>query len=167
MFNIDLEKGKGSESAEYPPVVDYDEGAYDRKYEDDPMRYGEEDYAQRLKESRMTNETSKALAIDTSSPPACQWLVPYGTFLTPGAHRIPSVLGDRNRRSSAESQNDYDSRTSSTERAEKTGSLIEFYSTVFLSSEYLAQIDIENERRARMDSVQGEIILVSHSESFS
>lgn len=40
IFNIDLEKGKDSESAEYLPIGDYDEDSYDSKYEleDDPMR---------------------------------------------------------------------------------------------------------------------------------
>ncbi|PVH84700.1 hypothetical protein DL98DRAFT_512115 [Cadophora sp. DSE1049] len=157
MFNIDPEKGKGSEAAEDLPAVDYDDGVYDSKYEDGSMRYGEVGYARRPKESGMAAEVLKALAIDTPSPrtpPGCQWLVPYGTFLTLGTNCIPSVLGDRNRKASAESQNDHDSRTSSIERSEKSGFRIVFYSTVFRSSEYLAQVDIENERRARMSSVQ-------------
>ena len=170
LFDVDLEKGNGIASLEHlPPVYlnagirDSEDGLSNKAH----VPQEESVYPQPSVRGEAANDFPKALAVDQSSIPGCQWLVPYGTFLTPGTNRRASVRSNRNSGTSSESGSNHYSRVSETQRTENTVSLIEFYSTVFLSSEYLVQGVIEHERKARMDSVQGEPILCLTSELLS
>ena len=166
LFDVDLEKGNGIASLVHLSPVYLNTGIRDSENEFSkkaPVPQEESVYPQPSVRGEAVNDFPKALAVGQSSVPECQWLVPYRTFLTPGANCRASVRSNRNSVTS-ESGSDHYSRVSEPQRTENTGSLIEFYSTMFLSSEYLVQEVIEHERKARMDSVQGNPILCLTSE---
>ncbi|EPE24105.1 hypothetical protein GLAREA_07955 [Glarea lozoyensis ATCC 20868] len=137
-FSIDVEKGIELETMVHSPEI------LCGKHQDDFIRYAEEDYAQSMK---MANKHPETPDVQNFSPPGCQWLVPYGTFFGHSTHQLPRGVGDRNKRDLVESRNDGDAKTiltEITERTQRTDRGSYFYSTMFHSSDYLAQIDFED-----------------------
>jgi hypothetical protein len=87
--------------------------------------------------------------------PGCQWLVPYGTFLS----QVPSCRRGSETRSKCGSIDSWESRRGSNGRSSNTQGprpLINFYSTMFLSSEFLAEGVIVTERNERLERAKGE-----------
>lgn len=97
-----------------------------------------------------TKASTQGTASDQPSVPERQWLVPYATFLPQIIDGGAFARGRINSSPSADHSSD-GSEEAYHEQNHAPSSLIKFYTTMFLSTEYLGQEVIDQERETRVN----------------